>query len=110
MLFHKSHNNEHRDCIRATPLTRFTPHTIIDPDLYLKALEAVRETRVAFDDEEYISGVRAVAAAIKPQGAHTPTIWVVGFTAGMDDQKIPSILEQTRAAAQKINKKLAGAA
>lgn len=89
-------------------LIRFTPQTIMDPDIYLKELETVRKTGVAFDDEEYISGVKAVAAPIQAIGAYTPAIWVVGFTAGMEDEQIPSIMAQTREAALAINKKLAG--
>jgi IclR family KDG regulon transcriptional repressor len=96
-----------REYIRTKTLTRFTPNTITDPDLYFKALETVRNTGVAFDDEEYISGVRAVAAPLQPQGAYHPAIWVVGFTAGMDDKLIPAITRQTKAAALEINQKLA---
>ena len=88
-------------------LIQFTPQTIMDPDIYLKELETVRKTGVAFDDEEYISGVKAVAAPIQAIGAYTPAIWVVGFTAGMEDELIPAIMAQTREAALAINKKLA---
>jgi len=96
-----------RDYIMKNSFTRFTPKTILDPDIYLKELETVRKTGVAFDDEEYISGVKAVAAPIRPTGAYTPAIWVVGFTAGMDDEQIPGIMDQTRTAALDINKRLA---
>ncbi len=97
-----------RAYILGNALTRFTPKTITDPEIYLRALETVRTTGVAFDDEEYISGVKAVAAPIQSTGAYNPAIWVVGFTAGMDKKQIPAIMAQTRAAALEINKKLAG--
>ncbi len=61
---------------------------------------------IATDDEEYISGVRAVVAPIKRYGAYTPAIWVVGFKASMSDKKIPIIIEQTKTAADKIRKNL----
>ena len=96
-----------REYIRSKGLIQFTPNTITDPDIYFKALESVRNTGVAFDDEEYISGVRAVAAPLQPQGAYSPAIWVVGFTAGMDDELIPAIIKQTKTAAREINQKLA---
>lgn len=96
-----------RAYLMKNPLTRFTPKTITNPDIYLKALETVRETGIAFDDEEYIAGVRAVAAPIHPHGAYFPAIWVVGFKAGMEDEQIPAIMDQTRDAARKINKNLA---
>jgi IclR family KDG regulon transcriptional repressor len=98
---------EARAYIMENPLTKFTPKTILDMELYLKALDIVRKTGVAFDDEEYISGVKAVAAPIRSTGAYTPAIWVVGFTAGMEEEQIPAIMAQTRAAALEINEKLA---
>lgn len=93
--------------LHANPLVRFTANTIIDSDLYAKELGKVRQSGIATDDEEYISGVRAVAAPIKKYGAHIPVLWVVGFKASMSDKKMPAIIEQTRFAAEKITKKLA---
>ncbi len=97
-----------RAYLMENPPNRFTSKTITDPDIYLKTLETVRETGIAFDDEEYIAGVRAIAAPIQPQGVYFPAIWVVGFTASMDDEKIPAIIAQIRAAAFEINTNLAG--
>jgi DNA-binding IclR family transcriptional regulator len=95
-----------RAYIREKGLVRFTSKTIVDPELYLKELETVRKAGVAFDDQEYIAGVKAVAAPIREVGAYTPAIWVVGFTAGMAAELIPAIMAQTREAALAINKKL----
>jgi DNA-binding IclR family transcriptional regulator len=89
--------------LHSNPLVRYTPNTITDPDLYEKKLEAVRKNGFAADDEEYISGVRAIAAPIKQHGAYIPAIWVVGFKASMATGKIPAIIKQTRAAAVKIS-------
>ena len=93
--------------LHANPLVRYTANTIIDSDLYAKELEKVRQSGIATDDQEYLSGVRAVAAPIKKYGAHIPALWVVGFKASMSAKKMPAIIEQTRSAAEKINKKLA---
>jgi len=87
-------------------LVKYTPHTIIDPGQYIRELETVRKNGFATDDEEYISGVRAVAAPIKGYGTYVPAIWVVGFKASMSEEKISSIIDQTLAAADKITKKL----
>jgi len=92
--------------LHSDPLIRYTANTITDPDQYEKELIKVRKNGFAFDDEEYISGVRAVAAPIKRYGAYIPAIWVVGFKASMTQKKIPAIIEQTRDAADKISKKL----
>ena len=93
--------------MHANPLVKFTANTIIDFDLYAKELGKVRQSGIATDDEEYLSGVRAVAAPIKKYGAHIPALWVVGFKASMSDKKMSAIIEQTRSAAEKISKKLA---
>ena len=93
--------------LHANPLVRYTANTIIDSDQYAKELGKVRQSGIATDDEEYISGVRAVAASIKKYGAHIPALWVVGFKASMSDKKMPAIIEQTRSAVEKISKKLA---
>ena len=90
----------------SNPLVRFTANTITDPEQYARELEKVREAGFATDDEEYISGVRAVAAPIKQYGSYIPAIWVVGFKASMSRKKIPAIIEQTRDAADRISKKL----
>lgn len=94
--------------LHANPLVRYTDKTILDPDRYKKELESVKKENIATDDEEYISGVRAVAAPIRQYGAYTPALWVVGFTASMSDKKIPGIIKQTREAAEKISKKISG--
>lgn len=95
-----------RKYLHGNPLVRYTANTIIDSDLFTAALENVRKNGFATDDEEYISGVRAVAASIKRYGAYTPAIWVVGFKASMSDKNLEPIIKQTRAAADKITKKL----
>ena len=81
---------EHHDLekyIQSNPLVRYTPNTIIEPENYLLELEKTRNAGVATDDEEYLSGVRAVAAPVKKYGAFSPALWVVGFKASMSDQK-----------------------
>ena len=92
--------------LHANPLVRYTANTIVDSDQYTEELERVRQSNIATDDEEYISGVRAVAAPIKRYGAYIPALWVVGFKASMSDRKISAVIKQTLAAADTISKKL----
>ena len=100
--------NDLEKYLHANPIVRYTDKTILDPDLYIKKLESVRQDKIATDDEEYLSGVRAVAAPIRQYGAYIPALWVVGFTASMSDKRIPGIIEQTRTAAEKISRKITG--
>lgn len=94
-----------RKYLHENPLVRYTSNTIVDSDLYTAELENVRKKGYAADDEEYISGVRAIAASIKRYGAYMPAIWVVGFKASMSDKKLELIINQTRTTADKISKK-----
>ncbi len=100
---------EPKDCqkyLDTHPLKHFTPNSITNAQDYLEELEHVQNMGYATDDEEYISGVRAVAAPIKRYGAYIPAIWVVGFKASMSDKKILTIIEQTQTAAKEISRKL----
>lgn len=92
--------------LHENPLVRYTSNTIVDTDQYLSELEIVRKNGFAADDEEYISGVRAVAVTIKRYGGYAPAVWVVGFKASMSDEKLLPIIRQTKAAADKISRKL----
>ena len=63
-------------------------------------------TEVKIDDEEYISGVRAVASAIKGEGQFTSAIWVVGFKPIMSGKKMADLAKETRRAAEMISRKI----
>lgn len=88
--------------IREKPLPRFTDHSITDPERYLEAVKQARAQGYATDDEEYISGVRAVAAPI-PDGLQLKSaLWVVGFKTTLDDTKMHALIRATRDAARRI--------
>lgn len=92
--------------LHATPLIRYTANTITDADHYQRELESVIKKGYATDDEEYLSGVRAVAAPVKPFAGYLSAIWVVGFTASMTAGKLDSIIEQTCLTAEKLSNRL----
>ena len=73
--------------ICAKELACYTENTITDQQRFVEEIRAVRKTGYAFDNEEYIQGVRAVASPIKSNGHLTAAIWVVGFTPSMDQKK-----------------------
>jgi IclR family KDG regulon transcriptional repressor len=92
--------------IQSGGLMRYTPHSITDPHQYLREIRRVREQGFATDDEEYIPGVRAVAAPING-GVHPMyAIWVVGFKASLDEEKMKALTEDTREAAMAIKEKI----
>jgi DNA-binding IclR family transcriptional regulator len=94
------------DIIKAKELPSFTKNTITDPDKYKEEIRRVREVGYATDDEEYILGVRAVAAPIIGDGYLHSAIWVVGFKAGLDEKRMESLIRETKAAAAEISHKI----
>ena len=92
--------------IQSRGLTKYTPRSIADPDKYLREIRAAKEQGFATDDEEYILGVRAVAAPIAWEGHPLSAIWVVGFKASIDEGKMKTLTELTREAARAIEKKI----
>jgi IclR family KDG regulon transcriptional repressor len=87
-------------------LTKFTENSITNPDQYMKEIKAVRAQGFATDDEEYIMGVRAVAAPITGENHLMYAIWAVGFKAGLDEAKMKSLAVLTKQAADAIRRKI----
>jgi DNA-binding IclR family transcriptional regulator len=92
--------------VRRKGLRRYTPRSITEPDRYMEALAEVRRNGFAFDDEEYMPGVRAVASPILGGGARAAAIWVVGFTSGLDGDRFADVARETRLAAEAVGAKL----
>jgi DNA-binding IclR family transcriptional regulator len=92
--------------IRAIGLRRFAEKSITDSNLYMKEVGEARASGYGLDDEEYIQGVRAVAAVIQNAGPQTSAVWVVGFSPSMSADKLPVIAIQTKRAAEAISQKI----
>jgi DNA-binding IclR family transcriptional regulator len=92
--------------IHTMQLRRDTERSITDPDRYMEEIRRARELGYALDDEEYMQGVRAVAAPVHAPGRQMSAIWVVGFTQSMKDEKMTAIAIETKRAAEVISRKL----
>jgi DNA-binding IclR family transcriptional regulator len=55
---------EQADTALLDPLRKYTPNTVTDRAALLRELEEVRRTGVAYDHEEYVMGVCAIAAPV----------------------------------------------
>ena len=95
-----------RELIRPKALRRYTGNSITDPSRFLEAVEKARRDGYALDDEEYIPGVRAVAAPVFNGGRKLSAIWVVGFTPSMDKDNLKRIAKETRKTAGAIGRRL----
>lgn len=83
-------------------LPRYTPRSTTDVHDYLAELDRVRTQGYALDTEEYITGVRAVAVALKNRRGLPAAVWVVGISGNMDGEKIQQIAIITSAAAEDL--------
>jgi len=79
--------------IRDKGLPRYTPRTIVDEGKYLVELERVRAQGYAIDDEEYITGIKAVAVALNNRKGPPMAVWVVGLSNTMDAAKIRQVTD-----------------
>ena len=96
--------NQAAQMIRTLELRRDTERSITDPGRYLEEVRKTRECGYALDDEEYIQGVRAVAAPIRTPGGELSAIWVVGFTSILSAEKMRRIATETRSASEAISR------
>jgi DNA-binding IclR family transcriptional regulator len=95
--------------IRSSELSIFTDYSIADPAAYLEAIEAVIQNGYGIDDEEYLTGVRATAAAIKNHDdVSAAAIWVVGFKSEIGERKFKKMAIDTRQAAETISRRIYG--
>jgi DNA-binding IclR family transcriptional regulator len=98
-----------KEIIKKKGLVRYTSKTVIDPRQFLREIERVKEQGYAVDDEEYIPGVRAVAAPLLSISSPPAAIWVVGFTSTLDDQKVKTVIREIQETVQEIDQSLRGA-
>jgi len=95
-----------RKIVKSIGLPRFTDNSILDTALYFQELNQVKEIGFAVDDEEYILGVRAVASPLMGLGQLRSAIWIVGFKASLDENKMKTLTGDTQKAAQKISQRI----
>ena len=77
----------------------FTPNSCVGRKEYKEMIKKARQEGFAFDDEEYIEGVRALAVPLHLHRAHLQAaIWMVGLRSQIKDEDLPlyrSMLEET---------------
>jgi DNA-binding IclR family transcriptional regulator len=85
-------------------LTHPTPRTVTDPVEYAAAIEQAKCVGYATDDEEYLTGVRATAAAVRDaRNRVTAAVLVVGLTGLLRLDDLPPTGEATARTAAVIS-------
>lgn len=87
-------------------LRRYTENSITDIDNYLKEIEKTRRVGYGLDMEEYLKGIRSVAALIYRQTTPVAALWLVGFSNSMIDEKLDYIVGNLKRTAQEISARL----
>lgn len=92
-----------KEIVQRLGLTRYTTKSMTDLKEFLKEVEETKRRGFAIDDEEYMVGVRAIATSIHTTSPPLAAIWVVGFTASLNDQKIEKGILEIQKTAQEIS-------
>jgi IclR family transcriptional regulator, KDG regulon repressor len=90
------------EIINKKGLPRLTDKSITDPNLFMKEIKRVREDGYAMDFEEYMPGVRAVAAPLNLVDQRFAAIYIVGFKKSLDDDKMDMIKTEITKAANDV--------
>ena len=97
-----------REIVQKMGLVRYTSKSVVDPKQFLKEVSRAKETGYAIDNEEYILGVRAIAAPIRSTSHAPAAVWVVGFTSTLDGRRTEKVISAIQKAAHEINQSLRG--
>lgn len=96
-----------RALLQAKGLVAYTKKSITEAEAFLQAVEQARGDGFAVDDEEYIPGVRAIAAPVHGGGERfTAAIWVVGFKPSLNRKKMETLADATREAGMAISRRI----
>ncbi|MCA2220251.1 IclR family transcriptional regulator [Nonomuraea aurantiaca] len=88
----------------ASPLISDTAATIVDPELLLQRLEAVRSRGHAIDEEENEANVRRVGAVVRDaSGTAVGAVSIAGLTLSLSQDDIPLLGPLVVAAAARVS-------
>ena len=96
------------EIIQKVGLMKFTSKSVTDPKAFLKEVVEAKEKGYAIDDEEYLLGVRAIAAPIRFPSLPPTAVWAVGFTSSLNDQKVETVILEIQKAGREIGRALEG--
>ncbi|MGD2126115.1 MAG: IclR family transcriptional regulator [Desulfobacteraceae bacterium] len=84
-------------------LNKFTPFSCVNKRKYKEIIKKARQEGFAFDDEEYIEGIRALAVPLRLNRGHLEAaIWVIGLKSQIKDEMIGLYSSMLKESAEKI--------
>jgi IclR family KDG regulon transcriptional repressor len=98
---------QERETVLGRALTRYTLHTVTDPEELRRQLEVVRTQGHAVDDEEFEAGIRAVSAPVRNrEGAVVAAMSVAGPASRLTLERIPDTAKELVATAGAVSRRL----
>ena len=108
VLLSQLDDDEIENILSQNPLKRFTRFSCVDKNKYLKIIKKARQERIAFDKEEYIEGLRALAVPLYlNRGSSQFAIWAVGLKRQLKDDVMESYSELLKEIAREIEIRIA---
>ncbi len=91
------------DLLSRVALRKFTPHSCICKTEYKQMIRQARAEGVAWDKEEYIEGIRTLAAPLETGGRGPQTaVWVMGVNDALKDSELESYTRLLKETAEEI--------
>jgi DNA-binding IclR family transcriptional regulator len=92
--------------LNANTLKRFTAKTCTNKSQFKKQVIKIRENGIAFDDEEYIEGIVALAVPLKTYRSDLQAaVWAVGLRQQVRTETLPAISDLLKKTAKEINQR-----
>jgi IclR family KDG regulon transcriptional repressor len=91
------------EILSTNKLNKFTPFSCTNKRNYKAIIQKTRVEGIAFDMEEYIEGIRALAVPLNINIGNSPAaIWAVGLRIQVKDEVIPQYSEYLKKIAAEI--------
>lgn len=95
------------DIVERSELRQFTMNSIVEKGRYREEIGTVRSQGIAYDREEYIEGMTALAIPINAPGKDIQAaLWIAGLTHQVPDSSLPEFTELLKTTAEAINQRL----
>jgi IclR family KDG regulon transcriptional repressor len=95
------------EILARTELKGYTPYSIIDKAVYKQEILEVRKRGIAYDREEYLEGMVAIAIPVKANSRDLQAaIWAVGLTRQVVGKSIADLAQLMRGISGEINDRL----
>jgi IclR family KDG regulon transcriptional repressor len=103
-------NEEFDRILSANPLRAFTAKTCTDKKKFKREILKIREDGIAFDDEEYITGIVAFAVPLRVYRHDLQAaIWAVGLKQQVSSDTLPAISNFFKKIGAEINRRFSRA-